>query len=332
MRVSSSAAVRTECRVRGAVVHALERRVGNAPMDELWSRRELRAHLTNPVAQCDHRVESLGAELIEVFGAVGADVDPVRVKDPDGVGMQRLRTAAGADSLDRPCRHVLEQRFCDLRPGAVTRAEEQHPRPATRVPSSWTRGFRGREPQRGVQCAPCALQRLTAGGQVDRVVAVASVGRALAGVDQGTFAKQAQVVRDQALRLVDQDHQLAHGPIALHQLLQQPPPKRVRRQPHEGWWLAGQPLHSSDSSDLPRINQIRLMYRARDAAIGRRNVELRLVAGASRCSRGGTADSDAAEFSLAAYWLWDAESGEVLRAFVVPSPDFGPSITELAAR
>ncbi len=267
MRVSISAAVRRNAGYEARLVDALERRVGNAPMDELWSRRELRADLTNAVAQCDHRVESLGAELIEVFGAVGADVDPVRVKDPDRVGMQRLRTAAGADSLDRTRRHVLEQRFCDLRPRAVTRAEEQHPRSATlsseivdrRVP-------RARSPARGAARA-CALQRITAGGQVDRVVAVASVGRALAGLDQGTFAEQAQVVRDQALRLVDQDHQLAHGPIALHQLPQQPPPKRVRRQPHEGWWLAGQPLHSIDSSDLSKINQIRLMDRTRERSV-----------------------------------------------------------------
>ena len=72
-----------------------------------------------------------------------ADVDPVRAKDADGVGMQRLRMAAGADRLDRPGRHALEQRFCDLGPRAVARAQEQHPRSATRAPSSWTRRRRG---------------------------------------------------------------------------------------------------------------------------------------------------------------------------------------------
>ena len=64
-----------ERRVGGAVGRTLERRVGDAPVDELGSRRELRADLANAVAQRDHRVEPLGAELVEVLGAVGADVD-----------------------------------------------------------------------------------------------------------------------------------------------------------------------------------------------------------------------------------------------------------------
>ena len=58
---------------------------------------------------------------------------PYAAKDADGVGMQRLRVAAGAGRVDRPGRHVLEQRFGDLGPRAVARAQEQHPRSATRT-------------------------------------------------------------------------------------------------------------------------------------------------------------------------------------------------------
>ena len=72
-----------------------------------------------------------------------------------------------------------------------------------------------------------------AGGEVDGVVAVAAVRRTMTGGHEPTIAELTQVVRHQALRLVDQLHQLPDGPIALHQLSQQPPPQRVRRQTHE---------------------------------------------------------------------------------------------------
>ena len=73
------------------------------------------------------------------------------------------------------------------------------------------------------------------------------------------------MVRHQALRLVDQHHQLPHRPIALHQFSQQSPPHRVRGQTHErrraaagrrcwGW------LHSVNSTELLVFDQIRLMY------------------------------------------------------------------------
>ena len=41
------------------------------------------------------------------------------------------------------------------------------------------------------------------------------------------------MVRDQALRLVDQHHQLPDGAIAPNEFAQQPPSQRMRRQPHE---------------------------------------------------------------------------------------------------
>ena len=91
----------------------------------------------------------------------------------------------------------------------------------------------------GCSAPPALLQRLAAGEEVDGVVAVAAIRRAASRRHEPTFAEQAQVVGHQALRLVDQHHQLPHGPIALHELSQQPPPQRMRRQPHESWRFVG---------------------------------------------------------------------------------------------
>ena len=84
-----------------------------------------RAHLPDPVAQRDHDVEAPPDELVDVLRAVRADVDPTLPHDADRVGMQRLRATAGRRGDDPPVRHRLEQRFGDLRTGAVPRAQEQ---------------------------------------------------------------------------------------------------------------------------------------------------------------------------------------------------------------
>ncbi len=109
------------------------------------------------------------------------------------------------------------------------------------------------------------LQRSPAGIEVDRVVAVATVGRAPMRRHQPTVAKQAQVIRHQILRLADERDQLLHGPIALHQLAQQPPTDRMRRQPHERrrfTSLDGHRLnrsHETDFSEVGESNQMKLM-------------------------------------------------------------------------
>ena len=102
MRVASSAAVRSNARVRGPVGRAFERGVGHAPVHELGAVRELGADLPNAVAQRDHRVEPLGDELVEVLGAVGADVDAPFLQDADRVRVQRLGMAPRAGGVDRP--------------------------------------------------------------------------------------------------------------------------------------------------------------------------------------------------------------------------------------
>ena len=76
MRVSSSSAVRSNAGRSTRPLGPFERGVGNAPVDELWVRRELGTDLADAVAQGDHEVEALGHELVEVLGAVRADVDP----------------------------------------------------------------------------------------------------------------------------------------------------------------------------------------------------------------------------------------------------------------
>src|SRR4051812_34530185 len=54
---------------RGAVVGCLERGIGDAPVDLIRVAGEFRAHLLDPVAQCDHDVEVPSGELVDVLGA-----------------------------------------------------------------------------------------------------------------------------------------------------------------------------------------------------------------------------------------------------------------------
>src|SRR5256885_1221629 len=84
-----------------AVVRALERRVGNAPVHEARVGWELGTDLADAVAQRDDEVEPLSYELVQVLGSVGADVDATRLHDPHGIGMKGLRIAARGYGFDR---------------------------------------------------------------------------------------------------------------------------------------------------------------------------------------------------------------------------------------
>ena len=223
-----------ERRVRGTVGRTLERRVGNAPVHELGAGRELGADLSNAVAQRDHRVEPLGDELVEVLGAVRADVDATLA-----AGRGRRWDAAASDGCPRSplrsprptCARAAPRRSgtarCSPCTGTTPAAGDANARSVDGSAGSRC------EPQRGMQRTARGLQRLPAGGEVDGVVAVAAVRRTATRRHEPTVAELTQVVRHQALRLVDQHRQLPDGPIALHQLSQQPPPQRMRRQPHE---------------------------------------------------------------------------------------------------
>ena len=80
-----------------------------------------------------------------------ADVDPVRAQDSDRVGMESSSDALPAlTAWIVPADMRSSERFCDLRPSAVARAQEQHPRPSTRAPRASTgRSARVRGATRG---------------------------------------------------------------------------------------------------------------------------------------------------------------------------------------
>jgi hypothetical protein len=92
-----------------------------------------------------------------------------------------------------------------------------------------------------MQRAARGLQLLPAARQVDGVVAVPSIGRALTRAHEPVSAQLTQVVRHQALPLAEELCQLPHGPVAVHELPQQPPTNRVCRQPQEPGCIIGRP-------------------------------------------------------------------------------------------
>jgi hypothetical protein len=95
----------------------------------------------------------------------------------------------------------------------------------------------GREPR--VQGAAHRVQLITAAVEVDRVVVVASVGRAAPRGDESSIAQPTEVVRDEVLWLVDEGCQLVHGAIAASQLIQESPPHRVCDELHEARGIGG---------------------------------------------------------------------------------------------
>jgi hypothetical protein len=74
-----------------------------------------------------------------------------------------------------------------------------------------------------MQRATCRLELVSAAREVDRVVRVASVGRAPTRRDEPTVAELAQVVRDEILRLVDEFRELSDRPVAVDERPQEAP-------------------------------------------------------------------------------------------------------------
>ena len=180
MRVSSSAAVRSNAGYEARSVGTLERRVGHAPVDELGSRRERGADLANAVAQGDHRCRIAGSGTRR--GAWCGSLlmsSPYERRTRTAFGMQRLRVAAGACGVDRT--RPTSARAAPRRSATAHCCRCTGTTPAVDDASSCARGHVRRddgETQRRVQRGAGALQRLAAGGEVDRVVAVAAVRRA----------------------------------------------------------------------------------------------------------------------------------------------------------
>src|SRR5215207_1362648 len=71
--------------------------VADAPVDRLRRTGELGTDLTHAVAEADHVVEAPAAELVEVLGAAAGQIDAALAHHADGVRMQRLGMAPGAD-------------------------------------------------------------------------------------------------------------------------------------------------------------------------------------------------------------------------------------------
>jgi hypothetical protein len=69
--------------------------------------------------------------------------------------------------------------------------------------------------------------------QIDCVVRVSPVGGAPTLDDEVSVVELAQVIRDQALGLVHQAGQLAHGAVAAHQFAEQTPPDRMGEEAHD---------------------------------------------------------------------------------------------------
>jgi hypothetical protein len=112
-----------------------------------------------------------------------------------------------------------------------------------------------------MQSAGRGLELTLTRGEVDRVKAVPTVGGAAASGHEPAVAKQAEVVRDEALRFSHPLGQLSHGPIAAHELAQQSPPQRVGGQPDEcGWRIQGGSVHVANLLAPRHIDQMQLMY------------------------------------------------------------------------
>src|SRR3954468_24511460 len=96
---------------RGAVieVRSLGGRVRHAPVDGRGPAWELGTDLADLVAQRDDMVELVAGDPIEMRGGVPRDVDASFGHGPHGIGMQRLRMAAGAASPDGVGGAMLEQ-------------------------------------------------------------------------------------------------------------------------------------------------------------------------------------------------------------------------------
>ena len=163
----------------GPVGWALARGVGNAPVDELRVRRELGTDLADAIAERDHHVEAIGDELVEVLGAVAADVDPASLHDAHRVRMQRLGIAAGAGRVDRArrtCARAAPPRSGIVRCCPCTGTTHAACVVNARAPGAT--GSSGASPSAGMQSAAGRLELALAGGEIDRVVAVAAVGGA----------------------------------------------------------------------------------------------------------------------------------------------------------
>jgi hypothetical protein len=219
------------------VSRAGARRVADAPVDLFGRAGELGADLADAIAEADHVVEALAAELVEMLGSAAGEVDPALAHHAHRVRVQRLRLAAGAQRLDLAPAQALDERFGDLRAGAVAGAEEEDARRActTARPSLAGRAERAWGMERGSSLG----KQLAAAGEVEAVVGVAAVEGAAPGRNESPRSEPPQVVRNETLRLLERRHQLAHATVAARELAHQAPPQRVAGELEDEWRRCG---------------------------------------------------------------------------------------------
>src|SRR5262245_35151325 len=74
--------------------------IGEAPMDTPRRTGEQWAGLSNVVADGDHIVKGLVEILVQVFGALRADIDPTLIHRGNRYWVDRFGFAAGAEDLE----------------------------------------------------------------------------------------------------------------------------------------------------------------------------------------------------------------------------------------
>jgi hypothetical protein len=104
-----------------------------------------------------------------------------------------------------------------------------------------------------VQSCDGIPEQLPAAREVEAVVAVAAVERALPYEHEVGLAQLAKVVRDERLRLLDRPGQLAYATVAARELTEQSPPQRVRRQSKHGGRLGLERDRVSHNLDIHQI-------------------------------------------------------------------------------
>jgi hypothetical protein len=121
---------------------------------------------------------------------------------------------------------VLDQRLGHLRAGGVAGAQEQHTRPVRPWSTCWL-DRQALEADRWVQGSSRGSQQLSTTADVDAVVGVAPISRAVPGRHQAHCAQLTQVIRDETLGLANQLAEVADTSVAASELAQQSPTQRI---------------------------------------------------------------------------------------------------------
>ena len=170
---------------------------------------ELRADLTDLVAERDHPVEARPGELAQVRGGVAGDVDATLGHHRDRVGVERFGVApALRGSIVRPERSISNaSAICERELLPVHRNKIRGPATGRTRQGGWRD-----EPGPGWRCSPAPARRCGT-GEFGAVVRVPTVRGAASRGDQSGTPELGKVVGDQVLRCADERRQLPNTPI-----------------------------------------------------------------------------------------------------------------------